>query len=554
MSDFVTNVATPDRPTPPPNKHVNYTTGMVLGVDDFTQEFAYLSGRDQWLARDLLGFGTVRGLQVTVEDDGVRGPRVNVSPGVALSPRGELICIDAGQCASLNKWLDVNRARLDGHIFPFGSPLGDGIRLYVSLCYRACPVDQVPIPGEPCRSEDDAMAPSRLLDDYQLELRFEPPGQIEEDALRDFVAWLRGIEVTSALGPSTPLAEFIGMLRAAGEASPPQSPPDFMFGSPPVSLHIHPDDACDYWHAAFRVWTTELRARWTAKRQACAAPPDEGCLLLAELRVPLSPLRQVAGGASAVEIDETRRPYVLHLRLLQEWLLCSLPSTNGGGTSLTPGSSVQSEEAFGRATSVGISLDYARADHTHGTPADPITPHRLDATAHNLNGDVTGPLGTATVARIQKVPVTVPQIPQDNGKVLTLVNGQWQPMPAPAPVATNAVEHPAGLPRYFIVAAGIVRGNSTDRAPVYNGLRMKVLAAGQLHITFTNYNLPAGAHQYIVKALPVRTDAAAVPLIFFDSFQADGIVLMAKDGQTPIAVNTLNSLEWMIEVSEFFRV
>ena len=25
-------------------KHVNYTSGMILGVDDFTQEFAYLSG------------------------------------------------------------------------------------------------------------------------------------------------------------------------------------------------------------------------------------------------------------------------------------------------------------------------------------------------------------------------------------------------------------------------------------------------------------------------------------------------------------------------------
>jgi len=29
-----------------PSKHVNYTFGMLLGVDDFKQEFAYLSGRD----------------------------------------------------------------------------------------------------------------------------------------------------------------------------------------------------------------------------------------------------------------------------------------------------------------------------------------------------------------------------------------------------------------------------------------------------------------------------------------------------------------------------
>ena len=33
-------------------KHVNYVPGMVLDEADFRQEFAYLSGRDAWLARD----------------------------------------------------------------------------------------------------------------------------------------------------------------------------------------------------------------------------------------------------------------------------------------------------------------------------------------------------------------------------------------------------------------------------------------------------------------------------------------------------------------------
>ena len=39
--------ATPDAIAPDPSKHVNYTFGMLLGVDDFKQEFAYLIGRDQ---------------------------------------------------------------------------------------------------------------------------------------------------------------------------------------------------------------------------------------------------------------------------------------------------------------------------------------------------------------------------------------------------------------------------------------------------------------------------------------------------------------------------
>ena len=83
----ITTVAEPD-----PAKHVNYNVGMVLGVEDFTQEFAYLSGRDQWMARDLIGYGTVRGLKVRIEPS-EKGPRVAVEPGVAVNPRGQMICV-----------------------------------------------------------------------------------------------------------------------------------------------------------------------------------------------------------------------------------------------------------------------------------------------------------------------------------------------------------------------------------------------------------------------------------------------------------------------------
>jgi len=70
----------------------------------------------------------------------------------------------------------------------------------VALSYRDCPVDPVPIAGEPCRSADDLMAPSRLVDDFRLELRMTPPPQQEEDAIRDFVAWLDQIQITDSPG------------------------------------------------------------------------------------------------------------------------------------------------------------------------------------------------------------------------------------------------------------------------------------------------------------------------------------------------------------------
>lgn len=93
MSSFVSQVAIPDVTPPDPTKHVNYNLGMVLGVDDFRQEFAYLSGRDKWMVRELIGYGTACGLRVTVEADGTtgKGLRVEVAPGVAVSPQGQMI-------------------------------------------------------------------------------------------------------------------------------------------------------------------------------------------------------------------------------------------------------------------------------------------------------------------------------------------------------------------------------------------------------------------------------------------------------------------------------
>ena len=53
----------PDLAAPDSAKRVKYTLGMILGADDFEQEHAWLAGRDRWLARDLIGYGTANGLQ-----------------------------------------------------------------------------------------------------------------------------------------------------------------------------------------------------------------------------------------------------------------------------------------------------------------------------------------------------------------------------------------------------------------------------------------------------------------------------------------------------------
>lgn len=349
MNSFTALLATPSAATADPSKHVNYTYGMVLGVDDFTQEFAYLSGRDRWLARDCLGYGTASGLAVSVEPNAETGDtEVVVTAGTAVSPRGQLIKVTPAQCASLNKWL-AGASNAQTVKDRLGLPPAGALRLYVVLCYRDCPTDPVPIPGEPCRSEDAATAPSRLQDGFQLELRFDPPDQTEEDALRDFVKWLNEhVTFADDGGPFTGLADFVKTIRQAvvTPSSPPASPPDFLLDSPPNVMHVPAADSCEYLRTAFRLWTTELRPLWRpasvdpcgcgASTTAAQQKVFDDSLLLAELDVPLNADGSLNTGLD-VNINEERRPFLLSLRMLQEWLLCGrCCAAAGGGTVLSP--------------------------------------------------------------------------------------------------------------------------------------------------------------------------------------------------------------------------
>ncbi|MGC2236366.1 MAG: hypothetical protein WA584_09405 [Pyrinomonadaceae bacterium] len=322
-------------------KHVNYTAGMILGVDDFTQEFAYLSGRDRWMAREALGYGTVSGLRVRVES-GETEPRVMVEPGVAISPRGQLICVPTAQCAYLNQWLAAAKPEelsewlqpVDGSPPIITSPPGGKeLTLYVVLCYRECLTDNAPIPGEPCRNENELMAASRVKDDYSLELRFEAPKQPEEDAVRRYSDFLRQIPISDDAS-STPIDDFLDAIRDEFLST------DSPVVSPPVNLNIHPADVSEYMRLAFRLWTTELRNVLSEKETGCAVEMTGGgklddCILLAELRVPLTsfPPNWKVSDDEEIELIEDNRPFLLHLRMLQEWML-NEPNDHGDLTGL----------------------------------------------------------------------------------------------------------------------------------------------------------------------------------------------------------------------------
>ncbi len=346
-----------------PSKHVNYTYGMVLGVDDFKQEFTYLAGRDQLLARGLLGYGTVCGLKVDLQIDSIVDEQNNlqevaqvvVTAGTALTPRGQIVRVTADQCASLNDWLSQHQSELAQ---PIGSPV-EPLELYVVLSYQACPTDPLPIPGEPCRSEDNVTAPSRLKDDFRLELTFEKPEQTEIEALHIFVALLKQLTISEEATSFANKEDFLEALKESFNdalqnsfdmgvgwafplSSPMESPPS-TFGSPPDNLNLNEMEADIYLRAAFRLWVTELRSTSLGEGQNCAGqPPNEDKVLLAELGLPIVSIGndwQIDSSVD-IEINEEERPFLTHLQLLQEYLVSrpekrnftsQLPNTQGYG-------------------------------------------------------------------------------------------------------------------------------------------------------------------------------------------------------------------------------
>ncbi len=615
MSGFI-----PQKNTMPPKaildftKHVNYTRGMVLGEDDLLQEFAYLNGRDEWGIRELIGFGTVCGLRVHLESD-AQGTKIVIEPGVAVSPQGQLINVPAAQCAYLEAWITATGRRRE-LADKLGAGAGPGatlvLPLYVVLCYEPCDTDQVPLPGEPCRTEDEVMVASRISDSFQLQLRYTPPEQREEDAVRAFVAGLRQFEVTSGAGAIS-LPDFITAVRTLLNNPPPT-----------ITAKIPAAQLDEYLRAAFIIWTTELRPQWLETAQTCAMPPNEECVLLAQVNVSL--VWDVATTSWALVtpvnagVDESHRPYLLHLRMIQEliregafkstalngdavgapdlnvvkalqnipvlpskaapptnkqvltyddvgeqWIAADPPA--GGGAAIT---------LIGDANGAPELNTVSALQNIPVVPTQKLPPSDRQVLTYDkdsqkwiaadppagggavitLIGDANGAPELNTVNALQNIPVVPTKAaPPTNQQVLTYdaAGGRWIAADPPtAPVLTDIVRHTAGT--FNIVAAGIVKGDGSSRRPNYNKLVAQASGAdGIVQVTFTDYKQPNTKFSYLVKALPVAPgDNAPSYVANFGVFDKDffTLVIQRLTGST-IKADELKRVELMIEISQY---
>jgi hypothetical protein len=181
------------------SERLKYSTGELLGADDFRDEQTY---HRRQLARALLhlhGSGTIGGLRVVhrfraAQDDVDDEVELEVRPGMALDHAGRLIEVPREACLRLRRWYafvgarppasaglnvdSLRRAwRADASVTAGGVVVAD-----VLLTFHPCPRGYTPAFASGPFDALDASQPSRVRDAYELTLvpRFEADGDLPD--------------------------------------------------------------------------------------------------------------------------------------------------------------------------------------------------------------------------------------------------------------------------------------------------------------------------------------------------------------------------------------
>ena len=161
-------MATPAKSyTPLPALRVFYSTGRMLGVEDFQAEQDYHRGR---LARALLslhGTGTVIGLNVTSNGSAnLSQLEIQVSPGIAIDRAGRILDVPVMVCIRPQAWL---AGQTDSDLilaFKSGSLIVD-----VFATFATCTRGKTPsFATQDDYDATDAFTANRLLDSFAMQL------------------------------------------------------------------------------------------------------------------------------------------------------------------------------------------------------------------------------------------------------------------------------------------------------------------------------------------------------------------------------------------------
>lgn len=153
--------------TPLPALRVFYSTGRMLGVEDFQAEQDYHRGR---LARALLavhGTGTVIGLNVTSDKNADLGQlEIQVTPGIAIDRAGRILDVPVTVCIRPQVWI---AGQTDSDLIE--ATHSGALLVDVFATFASCSRGKTPsFATQDDYDATDAFTANRLLDSFAMQL------------------------------------------------------------------------------------------------------------------------------------------------------------------------------------------------------------------------------------------------------------------------------------------------------------------------------------------------------------------------------------------------
>lgn len=466
-----------------PCRRVNYTLGMILGVDDFVQEQVYQNAHREAINRLALGYGTLSGLKVEVQGKAPNPVKVMVGSGFALAPSGRMVRVPLDQCCVVSEWFGANPPPKDGPVQSRDGMEGTWTKAWLSLTYREDLCADVPIPGEACRTDDKLVAPSRIEDSWDLSLSWRRPDQVEEDGIRQFFKWvsripspLPSVDPDGHADPTE--TAFLAKIRAAAGArldgtwsEDLSKDPDPFFDSPPDGKDVFKGELL---RAVWRLWATDFRPLWSAKYGWAPATVPCDTLLLSGVWLRVRGSKETGwslDGADAIELDQTHRPVLQSLRAVQEMVrrlpdqvLRSLPDLAGDVAG--PWSATSLEAIRGRALSA-----------VPGLVGQVLTVVGEEWKPTDVSGDLTGPLGANLVVGLNGTPVSKDGLADGLFLGYDDASKSWMPRAIPVPIS-KAVDR--GEVPYDLAGAGTVQVDFAAKPSLKKGAKAAAPSPGDL--------------------------------------------------------------------------